>query len=105
MGKLKTVLAAAMVAVAAVGAFADEPAKEYSQRRMIEVLADRGYYFQFRDFMQNSAGGIYWDLFVASQVIRSDDRFFMQLVPMLEVALGISGDLVQEILDECEVHD
>ena len=97
---------AVMVAAMVFGVVASEPpVKEYSQRRMIEVLADRGYYFQFRDFMQNSAGGIYWDLFVASQVIRSDDRFFMQLVPMREAALGISGDLVQEILEACEVAE
>lgn len=102
---VRKLMLAVLVAAMAVGAMASEPVKEYSQRRMIEVLADRGYYFQFRDFMQNSAGGIYWDLFVASQVIRSDDRFFMQLVPMLEAALGISGDLVQEILEACEVGE
>ena len=31
--------------------------KHYSQRRMIEALNQRGYYFQFRDFLQNTAGG------------------------------------------------
>lgn len=103
---------AAVIAMAAVAAFADpipggdggvEPVKEYSQRRMIEVLHERGYYFQLRDFLQNTAGGVYWDLFLASQVLKSDDRFFMELVPMIQQALGVSGDLVGEILAECEI--
>ncbi len=77
--------------------------KKYSQRRMIEALHRRGYYFQFRDFLQNTAGGVYWDMFTASDNLATDDAFFSELMPQIQEVLGVSGDLLNEILAECEI--
>lgn len=79
--------------------------KRYSQRRMIEALMRRGYYFQFRDFLQNTAGGVYWDMFNASQNLATDDAFFTELMPQVQQVLGVSGDLIAEVLAECEIED
>lgn len=77
--------------------------KKYSQRRMIEALHKRGYYFQFRDYLQNTAGGVYWDMFNVSDYLATDDQFFSELMPQVQQVLGISGDLLNEMLAECEI--
>lgn len=77
------------------------PVVKYSQRKMIEVLHAHDLYFQFRDFLQNTAGGVYWDMFVASDCLSTNDATFMALMPQVQAALGISGDLLSEMLAEC----
>ena len=77
------------------------PVVKYSQRKMIEVLHAHDLYFQFRDFLQNTAGGVYWDMFVASDCLSTDDATFMALMPQVQAALGISGDLLAEMLNQC----
>ena len=81
------------------------PVVKYSQRRIIEVLNAHDLYFQFRDFLQNTAGGVYWDMFVASDCLSTDDATFMALMPKVQEALGISGDLLAEMLAECVAAD
>lgn len=115
----RIVLAAVMAATLATQAVAAgengaEPAQQheqagkptrYSQRYLIEALKKRGYYFQFRDVLQNTEGGVYWDLFVVSDYLSSDDQFFTEMMPRLQQALEISGDLLSEILAECEIAE
>ena len=70
------------------------PVVKYSQRKMIEVL-------HAHDLLQNTAGGVYWDMFVASDCLSTDDATFMALMPQVQAALGISGDLLAEMLNQC----
>lgn len=79
--------------------------KKYSKLKIIEVLHERGYYFTLRDFLQNSAGGVYWDEFLAASYISSDHPAFNQMLAKVQEILGISGDLLMELLARCETED
>lgn len=77
--------------------------KTYSKLMLVNALHSRGLYFQLRDFLQNSAGGLYWDLFTMAQVVTSDHPQFTSVFAQVQAALGVSGDLAAEILAEAEV--
>ena len=79
--------------------------KTYSKLKLVNALNTRGLYFRLRDFLQNSAGGLYWDLFTMAQVITSDNPQFTAMLAQIQAALEVSGDLVNEILAECEVAE
>lgn len=79
--------------------------KTYSKLKLVNALHSRGLYFKLRDFLQNTAGGLPWDLFTMAQEIKSDNPQFAAYLPQIQTALEVSGDLVQEILAESEVHD
>ena len=77
--------------------------KTYSKLKLVNALNSRGLYFKLRDFLQNSAGGLYWDLFTMAQNITSDNEQFRTFLPQVQAALEISGDEAMAILAECEV--
>lgn len=79
--------------------------KKYSKLKLVNALNSRGLYFRLRDFLQNSAGGLYWDLFTMAQFITSDHPQFTEMLSQVQEALDVSGDLVNEILSECETED
>ncbi len=76
--------------------------KVYSKLKLVNALNSRGLYFKLRDFLQNTAGGLYWDLFTMAQDIRSDNPQFSAFLPQVQAALEISGDEAMAILAECE---
>lgn len=76
--------------------------KTYSKLKLVNALNARGLYFRLRDFLQNSAGGLYWDLFTMAQVLTSDNPQFAEMLGQIQSALEVSGDLVGEILEESE---
>lgn len=78
--------------------------KVYSKLKLVNALNKRGLYFRLRDFLQNTAGGLYWDLFTMAQDIRSDNAQFTEMVVRVQEALEVSGDLVGEILAESEME-
>ena len=77
--------------------------KTYSKLKLVNALHKRGLYFRLRDFLQNSAGGLYWDLFTMAQDIRSDNAQFVSALANIQNALEVSGDTVAEILAEAEI--
>ena len=79
--------------------------KRYSKLKLINALESRGLYFRLRDFLQNSAGGIYWDKFMAAQELSSDYPAFSEMLPAVQAALEVSGDLAMEILAEAEISE
>lgn len=79
-----------------------EITKTYSKLKLVNALHKRGLYFRLRDFLQNSAGGLYWDLFTMAQFIRSDHPQFTEMLAKIQEALEVSGDTVAEILAEAE---
>lgn len=82
-----------------------EIVKKYSKLKLVNALNSRGLYFRLRDFLQNTAGGFYWDLFTMAQFITSDHPQFTQMLTQVQDALEVSGDLVGEILAEAESED
>lgn len=76
--------------------------KKYSKLKLVNSLYSHGLYFKLRDFLQNSAGGLYWDLFAMAQFIASDHPQFTAMLSQIQEALEVSGDLVAEILAEAE---
>jgi hypothetical protein len=78
--------------------------KVYSKLKLVNALNKRGLYFRLRDFLQNTAGGLYWDLFTMAQDIRSDNAQFTEMIARIQEALEVSGDLVGEILAESEME-
>ena len=78
--------------------------KVYSKLKLVNALNKRGLYFRLRDFLQNTAGGLYWDLFTMAQDIRSDNAQFTEMIVRVQEALEVSGDLVGEILAESEME-
>lgn len=80
-----------------------EITKTYSKLKLVNSLNSHGLYFKARDFLQNSAGGLPWDLFTMAQEIKSDNPQFTEFLPKIQAALEVSGDLVAEILAESEI--
>jgi len=76
--------------------------KKYSKLKLVNALNSRGLYFKIRDFLQNTAGGLYWDLFTMAQFITSDHPQFNEMLSKCQAALEVSGDLINEILAESE---
>ena len=77
--------------------------KTYSKLKLVNALHKRGLYFALRDYLQNSAGGLYWDLFTMAQDVRSDNEQFTSALANIQNALEVSGDTVAEILAEAEI--
>lgn len=73
--------------------------KKYSKLKLIMNLKARGLWDHAKDWMESN--GIY-DLFVAAQFVSSDHPLFGEVMMRAQDELGISGDLVAEILAESE---
>ena len=73
--------------------------KKYSKLKLIINLKARDLWDHGKDWMESN--GVY-DLFVAAQFISSDHPLFGEVMMRAQAELGISGDLVAEILAESE---
>ena len=73
--------------------------KKYSKLKLIMNLKARGLWDHVKDWMESNG---FYDLFVAAQVISSDHPLFGEVMMRAQAELGISGDLVAEILAESE---
>ena len=73
--------------------------KKYSKLKLIMNLKARGLWDHTKDWMESNG---FYDLFVAAQFISSDHPLFVEVMMRAQAELGISGDLVAEILAESE---
>ena len=73
--------------------------KKYSKLKLIMNLKARGLWDHLKDWMKSNG---FYDLFVAAQFISSDHQLFGEVMMRAQAELGISGDLVAEILAESE---
>ena len=73
--------------------------KKYSKLKLIMNLKARGLWDHVKDWMESNG---FYDLFVAAQFISSDHPLFGEVMMRAQAELGISGDLVAEILAESE---
>ena len=73
--------------------------KKYSKLKLIMNLRARGLWDHAKDWMESNG---FYDLFVAAQFISSDHQLFGEVMMRAQAELGISGDLVAEILAESE---
>ena len=73
--------------------------KKYSKLKLVMNLKARGLWDHAKDWMESNG---FYDLFVAAQFISSDNPLFGEVMMRAQAELGISGDLVAEILAESE---
>ena len=73
--------------------------KKYSKLKLIINLKARGLWDHAKDWMESNG---FYDLFVAAQFISSDHPLFCEVMMRAQAELGVSGDLVAEILAESE---
>ena len=71
--------------------------KTYSVFKMICNLKAHGLWSHAKDWMTNN--GDYYDLFIAAGTWTSDNPMFHELLAKVQAELGVSGDLVNEILE------
>ena len=71
--------------------------KKYSVFKLILNLKARSLWSPVKDWMQNN--GDYYDLFIAAGTWSSDNPMFHELLAKVQAELGVSGDLVNEILE------
>ena len=73
---------------------------QYSKLKLVVALQSRSLWSHAKDWMESNG---YYDLFVAAQELSSEYPAFSQAVAALQQELGISGDLVSEILSEAAI--
>ena len=75
---------------------------KYSKLKLISNLKARDLWSHAKDWMQNNND--YYDLFMAAVYITNEHPLFSAIITQLQAELGISGDLVNEIL-EASIYD
>ena len=73
--------------------------QKYSKLKLVMNIKARGLWDHAKDWMESNG---FYDLFVAAQFISSDHPLFGEVMMRAQAELGISGDLVAEILAESE---
>ena len=73
--------------------------KKYSKLKLVMNIKARGLWDHAKDWMESNC---FYDLFVAAQFVSSDHPLFGEVMMRAQAELGISGDLVAEILAESE---
>ena len=73
--------------------------KKYSKLKLVMNLKAHGLWDHAKDWMESNG---FYDLFVAAQFISSDHPLFGEVMMRAQAELGISGDLIAEILAESE---
>jgi len=71
---------------------------KYSKLKLVSALMKRGLWDHAKDWMKNN--GNYYDLFMAAQYIADDHPLFWTVATQLQAELKISGDELNEILEE-----
>lgn len=74
--------------------------RTFSKFKVVRLLTERGIWVKVRDYIVTK--GLY-DLFLAAQDFKEDDKFFIEGLTSLKGELGLSDEQVEEILKNCEV--
>ena len=75
------------------------PPRIFSKFKVVRLLTEMGIWIKVRDYIV--AKGLY-DLFLAAQDFKEDDKFFIEGLTSLKGELCLADEQIEEILKKCE---
>lgn len=77
-----------------------QPPRTFSKFKVVRLLTEMGIWLKVRNYIVVKD---LYDLFLAAQDFKEDDKFFVEGLTALKGELGLADELIEKILKNCEV--